>query len=61
MSYPDDVRYTRDHEWARQENGLVTVGITNYATDQLGDIVFVSCRSRAAGWRRARRSAWSRR
>jgi glycine cleavage system H protein len=41
VSYPDDVRYTRDHEWARQENGLVTVGITNYATDQLGDIVFV--------------------
>jgi glycine cleavage system H protein len=35
------VRYTKDHEWARLENGIVTVGITSYATDQLGDVVFV--------------------
>ena len=41
MGYPDDVRYTKDHEWARQEGGIVTVGITSYATDQLGDVVFV--------------------
>ena len=41
MGYPEDVRYTRDHEWARSEGGLVTVGITSYATDQLGDVVFV--------------------
>ena len=41
MQFPDDVRYTADHEWARLENGLVTVGITGYATDQLGDVVFV--------------------
>lgn len=41
MSYPDDVRYTRDHEWARLEDGVVTIGITSYATDQLGDVVFV--------------------
>ena len=41
MSYPEDVRYTREHEWARDESGVVTVGITSYATDQLGDIVFV--------------------
>ena len=41
MGYPEDVRYTREHEWARLENGLITVGITSYATDQLGDIVFV--------------------
>ena len=41
MGYPEDVRYTREHEWARAENGLVTVGITSYATDQLGDVVFV--------------------
>lgn len=41
MGHPDDVRYTREHEWARLENGLVTVGITSYATDQLGDVVFV--------------------
>ena len=41
MAYPDDVRYTKDHEWAREEGGLVVVGITGYATDQLGDVVFV--------------------
>jgi len=41
VSYPDDVRYTPEHEWARLENGTVTVGITSYATEQLGDVVFV--------------------
>ncbi len=41
MQYPDDVRYTQEHEWAREEGGLVAVGITSYATDQLGDVVFV--------------------
>lgn len=41
MAYPDDVRYTAEHEWARLDGGLVTVGITSYATDQLGDVVFV--------------------
>ena len=41
MGYPSDVRYTQEHEWARVEDGLITVGITNYATDQLGDVVFV--------------------
>ncbi|MCC6348118.1 MAG: glycine cleavage system protein GcvH [Candidatus Eisenbacteria bacterium] len=41
MGFPDDVRYTKEHEWAREEGGLVTVGITSWATDQLGDVVFV--------------------
>ena len=41
MAFPEDVRYTREHEWARLERGLVTIGITSYATDQLGDVVFV--------------------
>jgi len=41
LGYPDNVRYTREHEWARLENGVVTVGITSYAVEQLGDIVFV--------------------
>ncbi len=41
MAFPDDVRYTQEHEWAREEGGLVTVGITSYATEQLGDVVFV--------------------
>jgi glycine cleavage system H protein len=38
---PDDRRYTSEHEWAREQDGRVTVGITDYAQDQLGDVVFV--------------------
>ncbi len=38
---PDDRRYTKEHEWARAEDGRVVVGITDYAQDQLGDVVFV--------------------
>ncbi|HEX2851028.1 MAG TPA: glycine cleavage system protein GcvH [Acidimicrobiales bacterium] len=38
---PDDLRYTSDHEWARVEGGRVRIGITDYAQDALGDVVFV--------------------
>jgi len=38
---PTDLRYTRDHEWVRLDGETATVGITAYAADQLGDIVFV--------------------
>jgi glycine cleavage system H protein len=38
---PEELRYTKDHEWVRIEDGVATVGITQYAADQLGDIVFV--------------------
>lgn len=41
MNFPEDLRYTREHEWAREQDGVITVGITGYATDQLGDVVFV--------------------
>jgi glycine cleavage system H protein len=41
MNVPDDRRYTRDHEWALIEGSRVRVGITDYAQDALGDIVFV--------------------
>ena len=41
MGYPENVKYTPEHEWARLEDGLVTVGITGYASEQLGDVVFV--------------------
>jgi glycine cleavage system H protein len=40
-SYPADLRYTREHEWARTEGPRARVGITAYAQDQLGDVVFV--------------------
>jgi glycine cleavage system H protein len=38
---PDDLRYSTDHEWARPGEGRVRVGITDYAQDALGDVVFV--------------------
>jgi glycine cleavage system H protein len=41
LNLPDDVRYSKEHEWTRPENGLYVIGITDYAQDQLGDIVFV--------------------
>ncbi len=41
MEVPDDRRYTRDHEWARSDDGRVRIGITDYAQDALGDVVFV--------------------
>ena len=41
VDVPDDLRYTDDHEWLRDEGEEATVGITAYAADQLGDIVFV--------------------
>jgi glycine cleavage system H protein len=41
VSAPSDLRYTRDHEWIKVEGEEATVGITQYAAEQLGDIVFV--------------------
>ena len=41
MASPDDLKYTKEHEWVRLESEVGTVGITDYAQDQLGDIVFV--------------------
>lgn len=41
MSIPDDLRYSNDHEWARLENDTATVGITDFAQGELGDIIFV--------------------
>ncbi len=39
MSFPKDLKYTREHEWVRLENDGATVGITAYALEQLGDVV----------------------
>ena len=41
LNFPDDIRYAESHEWAKPEGDTVKVGITDYAQDQLGDIVFV--------------------
>jgi glycine cleavage system H protein len=41
MNVPEDLRYTADHEWARLEGDHIRIGITDYAQDALGDVVFV--------------------
>ena len=41
MEFPEDLRYTKEHEWARVEGNVVRVGITDFAQDALGDVVYV--------------------
>lgn len=41
MPYPSDYRYTKEHEWIRAEGDVATVGITDYAQHELGDVVYV--------------------
>jgi glycine cleavage system H protein len=41
VNVPDDLKYTKDHEWVRAEGNRVRIGITDYAQDALGDVVFV--------------------
>ena len=41
MNVPDDLKYSEDHEWVRVEDGRARFGITDYAQDALGDVVFV--------------------
>ena len=41
MEFPEDLRYTKEHEWTRVEGGRVRIGITDFAQDALGDVVYV--------------------
>ena len=41
MKFPDSLRYSKEHEWVKNENGTVVIGISEFAQDELGDIVFV--------------------
>lgn len=41
LNFPDDVKYYTDHEWVRKDGDNVVIGISDYAQDQLGDVVFV--------------------
>ncbi|QMU55981.1 MAG: glycine cleavage system protein GcvH [Candidatus Mycalebacterium zealandia] len=50
MSIPDNLRYTKEHEWALLERDIVTVGLTDYAQQSLGEIVFVEAPSEGAGF-----------
>lgn len=50
MEIPSDLLYTKEHEWARVEDGVVTVGITTHAQEQLGDIVYVELPEKGAAF-----------
>lgn len=41
MDFPDELKYTEEHEWVLVEDDIVTIGITDFAQEQLGDVVFV--------------------
>ncbi len=41
MNFPDDLKYTKEHEWVRVKGNVATVGITDWAQDQLGEIVYI--------------------
>ncbi|MDO8526425.1 MAG: glycine cleavage system protein GcvH [Deltaproteobacteria bacterium] len=41
MEFPDDLKYTKEHEWVRLNDDVATIGITDYAQEQLGDIVYL--------------------
>ena len=41
MEFQKDIKYTKEHEWARTEGNIITVGITDYAQDSLGDVVYL--------------------
>ena len=42
MNYPTDLKYSKTHEWVKEEDGLTVVGISDFAQDSLGDIVFIN-------------------
>ena len=56
---PTDLRYTNDHEWVRVDGDEATIGITAYAADQLGDIVFVELPKPGVRSNSSVPSAWS--
>ena len=45
MNFPDNLRYTKDHEWVLLEGNIATIGITDFAQSELGDIVYVDIES----------------
>ena len=51
QTIPEDLRYSKEHEWVRADGDLVTIGITHFAQDQLGDVVFVELPEKGASVR----------
>jgi glycine cleavage system H protein len=52
LNFPEDVRYAEEHEWAKRQGDLVRIGISDYAQDQLGDIVFVDLPEKGATFKK---------
>ena len=52
LNFPEDIRYAEDHEWAKGQGDLVRIGISDYAQDQLGDIVFVDLPEKGAKFKK---------
>ncbi|MBA3471686.1 MAG: glycine cleavage system protein GcvH [Rubrobacter sp.] len=50
MAIPEELQYTKTHEWVRREDDVATVGITEYAQDELGDVVFVELPEKGASF-----------
>lgn len=48
MEFPDDLKYTKEHEWVKEDGDAVVIGITDYAQDSLGDIVYLELPSEGA-------------
>jgi glycine cleavage system H protein len=50
MSVPEELQYTKTHEWVRLEDDIATVGITEHAQDELGDVVFIELPEKGASF-----------
>ena len=50
MAVPEELQYTKTHEWVRREDDVATVGITDHAQDELGDVVFIELPERGASF-----------
>lgn len=60
MEFPTNIKYTNEHEWIRLEGDTAYVGITDYAQQQLGDIVFIDEPRKVKHWIKAKYSVPSR-
>jgi glycine cleavage system H protein len=50
LAVPEELQYTKTHEWVRREEGVATVGITEHAQDELGDVVFIELPEKGASF-----------
>jgi glycine cleavage system H protein len=50
LAVPEELQYTKTHEWVRREDGVATIGITEHAQDELGDVVFIELPKKGASF-----------